>query len=205
MPQINSGLRSLLSKPYIYDLFQKILGADKFRRQIVSEFILPNKKDRILDIGCGTARILDFLPESIGYYGFDINQDYINAAKSKFSNRGIFFCANLDESYLKTFGFFDTILAIGILHHLNNDDSKKLIELAKKNLKPGGKFISIDACLISNQNPLAKFIIMRDRGQNIRTPKGYQSLTNGIFSKVKTTLRHQPFIPYTHWIMECKK
>jgi len=205
MPQINSGLRSLLSNPYIYDLFQKILGADQFRRQIVSKFINPNKKDRILDIGCGTARILDFLPKTIRYYGFDINQDYINAAKNKFTKRGIFLCSNLDESHLKTFRLFDTILAIGILHHLNNDEAIKLMKLAKKNLKAGGKFISIDACLISNQNPIAKFIIMRDRGQNIRTPEHYQSLTNGIFLNVKTTLRHQRFIPYTHWIMECKK
>jgi len=205
MSQINSGLRSLLSQPYIYDLFQKILGADKFRREIVSEFILPNKTDKILDIGCGTAKILDFLPESISYYGFDISQDYINAAKSKFGKRGKFLCSNLDGSHFKTFRSFDIILAIGILHHLSNSDSRKLIKIAKKKLKPGGRFISVDACLIPNQNPIARFIIMCDRGQNIRTPENYKSLTNGIFSKIKVTLKHRHFVPYTHWIMECKK
>lgn len=205
MSQITSGLRALLSNPFLYNLLQKIVGAEKVRSEFVSEFILPKKNDKILDIGCGTAEILNFLPASINYYGFDISQDYIKSAKNKFGKRGKFYCAHLNEPRFKNLKSFDAIIAIGVLHHLCNKEARELMMLAHQKLKPGGRFISIDACLIPNQNPLAKFIIMRDRGQNIRTPKCYIGLTNKIFFKVNVALKHRHFIPYTHWIMECIK
>jgi SAM-dependent methyltransferase len=205
MSQITSGLRALLSQPFLYNLFQKAVGAEKVRSELVSEFILPKKNDKILDIGCGTAEILNFLPASIKYYGFDISEDYIKSAINKFGKRGNFYCANLNEPRFKNLKSFDTIIAIGVLHHLSNKEARELMILLRQKLKPGGRFISIDACLIPNQNPLAKFIIMRDRGQNIRTPKCYQGLTNKIFSKVNVALKHRHLIPYTHWIMECIK
>ena len=205
MSQITSGFRSILSKPFFYDLFQFLFGADKWRKNFINKFVDPKSKDRILDIGCGTARILNYMPLSICYYGFDFDHKYINAAKKRFSSRGSFICANVKDAKFNNLKSFDIVIAIGVLHHLNNDEVKSLIKLAHKKLKPGGRLITADPCLIKNQNPIARFLIKKDRGQNVRGYKGYSNLTKNLFYDVKGTLLNQTWMPYTHWIMVCKK
>jgi SAM-dependent methyltransferase len=205
MSQITSGIYSILSKPFLYDLFQELIGAHKYRKNFVSKFIIPYPNERILDIGCGTAKILDYLPDYISYYGFDFDKNYINAAKKYFGNRGSFFCANIAEAKFENLKAFDTVLAIGVLHHLSDKEAKILIKLAFKKLKKGGVLITDDPCLIKKQNRLARFLILNDRGQKVRNLKGYQALTKNIFFNVKGKIFHRKWIPYTHWIMVCKK
>ena len=82
MSQINTGIRSILSNAFIYESFQKIMGMHKVRKELVSKYITPYNVDSVLDIGCGPADILEFLPH-LDYYGFDISKKYINKAKKK--------------------------------------------------------------------------------------------------------------------------
>lgn len=204
MSQITSGIRGLLSHPSIYDLFQDMVGADRWRHDFVSRFVHPLINDRVLDIGCGTARILDYLPLSIAYYGFDASRDYIDAAIRHYGKRGEFICANVDEARLGVLGPFDLVLASGVLHHLDDHQAIALMKLAHTGLKPGGRLITIDPCLAPGQNPLARFMIVRDRGQNVRDAEGYRALPGNIFSQVTGSLVHRNWIPYTHWVMECR-
>lgn len=204
MSQITTGIRASLSYPSVYDFFQDIVGADRWRRDFVRRSVRPRQNDRILDIGCGTARILDHLPPSITYYGFDASRDYIDAAVRHYGDRGKFMCANVDEAGLATLEPFDLALASGILHHLDDHQAQALMKLAHAGLKPGGRLITIDPCLATGQNPLARFMIVRDRGQNVRDAEGYRALPDGIFSQVTGTLVHRHWIPYTHWVMECR-
>jgi len=69
------NLYSILSEPAVYDALQNLLGAKKSRRIFVKDYLRPQIGDKILDIGCGTARILDELPK-VEYYGFDANPKY---------------------------------------------------------------------------------------------------------------------------------
>lgn len=55
MPQINRGVRSLLSSPFVYDLFTKLIGETSYRRTVVEQYICPQESDRVLDIGCVTS------------------------------------------------------------------------------------------------------------------------------------------------------
>ena len=41
----------------------------------------------ILDVGCGTAQILRYLPEGIEYLGFDQNARYLECARNRFTAR----------------------------------------------------------------------------------------------------------------------
>lgn len=205
MSQITTGIRSILSHPFVYRLFQLCLGAKKGRREYVQKYVRPVHCDKILDIGCGCAEILDFLPSHIDYFGFDLDNSYIEYAKNKFGSRGRFICNDVNN-LISDLPQFDIILASGVLHHLNDNEAVKLFNLAASSLKDTGRMLTIDCCYIENQSKLAKFFISKDRGQNIRSPEGYESLAKQFFKELRTEVKHNLLrIPYTHFIMECSK
>lgn len=203
MSQITSGIRAILSQPVIYDTLQNIMGARQIRRELVDTFVGPASVSRILDVGCGTAEILPYLPASVEYWGYDISHEYIEAARSRFGMRGNFHCGQLDRAALNELPKFDVVLLIGVLHHLDDDVAENLFALAREATSEGGRVITIDPCLSPGQNPVARFLIKRDRGQNVRDADGYRTLARKSFSNVQGALRHRGWIPYTHWIMEC--
>jgi SAM-dependent methyltransferase len=203
MAQITSGIRAMLSSPVIYDALQNVMGAKKARHEFVNEFVKPEAHCRILDVGCGTAEILKYLPDSVEYWGYDISPEYIAAAKLEYGTRGNFICGLLDEAELAKLPKFDRVLGLGLLHHLNDDEAIAFFNLAKRALSTSGRVVTIDPCLAVGQNQIARFLILRDRGQNVRDAQSYVSLVQDSFKDVKGALRHRAWIPYTHWIMEC--
>lgn len=203
MSQVTSGLRATLSSPFIYEIFQKIMGARQGRLDLVEHFIRPEDGFRILDLGCGTAEILSCMPNDVEYYGYDISEKYISAARERFGDRGKFHCGLLGEEDLMNLPKFDLVLAIGVLHHLNDSEAETFFTTAKQVLKFTGRVVTIDPCFAAGQSPVARFLILCDRGQNIRDAIGYAAIAEGVFSSVQGTLRHRSWIPYTHWIMEC--
>lgn len=204
MAQITAGIRSVLSSPVIYDSLQLIMGASAVRAELVEKYIRPAADARILDIGCGTAEILNHLPAGVDYTGFDISPAYIEAATRRYADRGRFFCGLLTAEQLDSLPRFDIVVAIGVLHHLNDDEAMQVFALARTALRPGGRIVTIDPCLAEGQNPLARLLISQDRGQNVRTSDGYRRLGEPYFASVTGRLRHRAWIPYTHWIMECQ-
>lgn len=100
----------------------------------------------------------------------------------------------------------DIALAIGILHHLDDAEARALIQTAWNKLKPGGRFITLDGALVPDQSKVARGLILRDRGQNVRSPEEYARLATGIFSTVHATVRNDLLlVPYTHCILECTR
>lgn len=205
MAQITSGIRSLLSNPWMYDASQNIMGARKIRDELVAEFIRPQDGQRILDVGCGTAEILSALPDTVDYVGFDISKDYINESRQRFGSKGEFHCGLYDSNAALNIGSFDTAIILGALHHMDDDVARDLLQLIFYSLKPGGRLVTIDPCFDESQSGIARFLISKDRGQNVRTLRGYETLPDKIFSRVNIILRHRSWIPYTHCIMECFK
>lgn len=203
MSQITTGIRSILSHPRIYDLFQFLLGSRQGQITYTQDYIRPAANAKILDIGCGTADILNCFPPSVDYFGFDLNNNYINFAKNKFGSRGTFICGDINDR-LTDLPKFDLVLATGILHHLNDSEAEKLFTLASAHLNKSGRLLTLDCCFVDNQSKLAKYIISKDRGQNIRAPEGYKKFALDTFSEIKIDIRHNMSrIPYTHFIMEC--
>lgn len=202
MAQLTTGIRAILSSPWIYDLFQNIAGAKKFREIYVSEFIQPAGTERILDIGCGTADILAYLPATVNYVGFDASPYYIGAAKSRFGDRGGFYCQYVNEMTVEKMGVFDVVMANGLIHHLSDEEAANLCHVSAKALKPGGRLITHDPCYSNVQSRLAQYIISRDRGQNVRSGEEYAALLRPFFKEVQLSVRHDMAnIPYTHAIM----
>ena len=204
MSQITTGIRSVLSSPKVYDIFQDLMGAKKVRRELVSKHIRPKSGYRILDIGCGTARMLDYLPD-VDYHGFDLSQAYIDEAVKRYGARGTFNCAMLEQATVDNLEPFDVVIATGLLHHLDDEQSLQLMQLAWSALKPGGRLVTNDPCYTEKQNVISHFLVSRDRGQNVRTLREYPLLAESTFKSTTADIRHWAFIPYTRCTMECTK
>jgi cyclopropane fatty-acyl-phospholipid synthase-like methyltransferase len=198
-------IRSILSYSSLYSLFQWLLGANKVRKTLAGHFIRPKKGNSILDIGCGPADILEYLNE-VNYVGFDISEKYIETAKKRYKKRGTFICNPINKDTIKEFGQFDIVLAIGVLHHLNNNEVVELFSLAYNALKPNGRLITLDCCYVKNQSIIAKYIIGWDRGKHICSKEKYIELASMVFPNINSTQYNDLLlVPYTHIILECKK
>lgn len=206
MAQVTSGVRKVLSNPLVYNMLQSVIGPKKSLKTYVDDYIKPSKNSRILDIGCGTSEILDFLPTSVDYHGYDLSREYISAAEKKYGNRGTWHCNSVMDMQLDYYGAFDIVMATGLFHHLDDREASQLVALAYKAVKPGGRFCSLDNCYMAGQNPIARFLISRDRGQNVRNPEGYLALIKPYFDSAELFTRHDLLrVPYTHAIIVATK
>jgi SAM-dependent methyltransferase len=197
-------MRTILAFPRIYSLFSRIVGGNA-RTVYVKKYIRPKEGDKILDVGCGTADILAYLP-SVEYVGLDMNEAYINYTKKRFGHKGIFLATKVDGKTINEFSLydFDIVLATGLLHHLNDDEALRLFELARSVLKPGGRLITLDGCYVKGQSWLARLILSKDRGKYVRTKDEYLSFASKFFKNIQVSIHRDLIrIPYTHIIMEC--
>ncbi len=191
----------LLARPWIYDAFQTLVGANAWRERVIRESVVPRLADdaMIVDVGCGTGWVLHVLPPKVRYVGIDRNQAYIEQARSEFSNRTARFIC--DDVSLRPDGLglrSDAVLAIGLLHHLNDDECTQLLTAIARMLKPEGFLLTLDPLFCDEQSPLARAVIRRDRGRSVRTADGYRELLSGAFRRIDTSIDRSPLrIPYT--------
>lgn len=203
MTQKTTGIRSILSAPIYYNLFQNFMGAKTWRKKIVDEFIRPKNGDKILDIGCGTAEVLKYLPKNVEYWGYDISEKYIEFASKIYGDRGNFHCALLKDTDINNLPKFDIVF----LHHLNDFEAYEIFRIANNGLNSTGKIVTIDGCFVDDQNMTVKMLLKLDRGKNVRDINGYKSIAYSTFQSEKCTItiKHKKMLPYTYCIMECYK
>jgi 2-polyprenyl-3-methyl-5-hydroxy-6-metoxy-1,4-benzoquinol methylase len=204
-----NGLLAILAKPWVYNLFSRLVGKKRTQKRIVSSYIRPFPGCRILEIGCGTASILTHMPDSIGEYtGFDMNPSYIEFAKqhwgARFNCR--FFCQKVEEAARLEKDSYDIVIAWGIVHHLSDIEATYLFDIAYQSLKPNGALITYDNVYLKTQHWFAKWLISKDRGRAVRTSEEYLQLSSQFFADIESDVLHDTLkIPYTIFIMRCVK
>jgi SAM-dependent methyltransferase len=205
MAQVTTGVRGILSWPWVYDALQALMRGHVARTDFVQQVVRAAPGTRVLDIGCGTAELVEFLPAGVAYVGVDVSPDYVAAAEARFGSRGRFVCGVVDGSLVAAHGPFDVAIASGVLHHLDDLQVAALLRVVHDGLAPGGRFATIDPVLVAGQNPIARAIIAADRGRNVRSPDGYTALARAAFPRVSGVVRHRRWPPYTHWMMDAAR
>lgn len=206
MAQKTSGLRAILSLPTVYEGFQRALGSERLRTTLVARHIRPVPGQRMLDIGCGPGDVLACLPAGVDYVGFDLSESYISAARERYGDRGRFFVGDVGMVELESLGEFDRVLAMGVLHHLSDDEVLRLFRIASAVLRDGGTVTTIDPCFAVGQSRVARYVVSRDRGQNVRSSEEYGALAREWFGDVVVHEFHDLLrIPYTHAVLECRQ
>jgi ubiquinone/menaquinone biosynthesis C-methylase UbiE len=197
------GLWSLLYLPQVYNALTSVVGSEAVMKLLAERFVRPRPEDRILDVGCGTARILRYLPVA-RYVGIDNNSRYISAARERYQNRGEFVVGDVGALSLNPSERFDIVLASGILHHIDDASAKGLLAVSARLLAKNGRMVIADPVVAPGQSPVAKFLISLDRGRNVRTPEHYLALARTSFEKVHSHVCDlHPWLPYTQFIMDC--
>jgi SAM-dependent methyltransferase len=172
----------------------------------VEEFLRPKAGDVVVDVGCGTAEIFPHLPAGIRYHGYDLSPEYIEQARARYGDRGDFTCADITKMSAGDVPPCNVALSFGVLHHLDDDGARDLLENLYDRLAPGGRLVTLDGAFEDAQSPMAKLLISKDRGRNVRTSRGYADLMPARFRQVDVVVRHDLLrIPYTHAIVHCLK
>jgi SAM-dependent methyltransferase len=204
--QSDSGLLRWLKVPCLYNVFQAVVGGNALGRRIIQSHIRAKPGDKVIDIGCGSARVLQSLPD-VEYLGLDIHPDYIAFARRTYGGKGTFVVG--DTRSLRGDSRFkdaDIVIAISVLHHLDDEEAADCIRFAYDALKRGGRLVCYDACWIPNQGVVSRYIMSHDRGRNIRTEQQCRQLAAKLFSNVHTWIDTKPLrIPYVTIVLECEK
>lgn len=193
--------QAVLGHPAAYILFQLLVGADRVRSRCI-DMLAPQAGDRILDLGCGPAYYFPRFPASVDYHGFDTEPRYIDYARRRYGGQGAFHCELFTEQHVETLGRFDGILLLGLLHHLDDAESDRLLSLARRALAPGGVVVTADPCFHDTQSKFDRFMISKDRGQYVRPMEQFLRLGRRCFGHLESELLDGVTrIPYSHVAM----
>lgn len=127
-----------------YDKFATAWDKTRERPWPEFELFLPHieKGDRVLDLGCGNARLRTFLQTdripSGHYFGFDVSEELLKIARSKHP-KDHFFKGDFAEALPFGADNFEWVISIAAFHHLLDKKAQKgFLKEVYRTLKPGG-------------------------------------------------------------------
>src|SRR5207244_13390085 len=120
--QCDSGLQRWLKIPRLYNLLQDTVGGNALRRKVIQSHVRAKAGDKIIDIGCGPAQILPWLPD-VDYLGLDVNPACIASAKRMHAGRGTFVVGNTESLWdYSRFRDADVVIGLGLLDDLGDTE-----------------------------------------------------------------------------------
>ncbi|UXA04231.1 class I SAM-dependent methyltransferase [Mycobacterium sp. SMC-2] len=185
---VRRGVHALSEQPRAFDALRWVLMAgyrshkEAWRREGITEAA------SILDLGCGTGAMAGFFrPE--GYVGVDINPRYISRARTK-KGRYRFEVAD-GRSLPFADASFDAVLIGGVIHHLDDDSARSVLEESRRVLVPGkGILVMCEAVPTRRRwNSIGRLVVALDEGDFISPAERYLELAREVFGQ---PVRHYP-------------
>lgn len=189
-----SGVYRLLNRPWGYTLLMSASRAGAGRREFFRRYadILPGS--RVLEVGCGHGKNIEYMPPGVEYTGCDPNSEYIKYAQARYGTRGRFFCLSAENFAQAALGEFDIVLVVSVLHHLDDSQVLALAAGVQTVLRAGGDLLVWEPCWTPSQGWVDKTMLSLDRGRFVRTTDGYCALLERTFASIHTRFLMTPKI-----------
>ena len=158
-------LKATLDHPRIWAFFRWILetsfGLYSKREKLLLKWGVQN--GTVLDVACGTGQFHGITNK--GYLGVDLNGEFIERARALHAGDNVEF-RQCDVKDLQDEGVtYDTVLLVGILHHLDDETVRGL--LATINLVAAKQVVMMEV-IQEQSNPIGSLIKNNDRGEYVR-------------------------------------
>ncbi|MCB9759751.1 MAG: class I SAM-dependent methyltransferase [Alphaproteobacteria bacterium] len=204
IPRIRGLIARRVERPGAYSALQRAVGSDRVWTVFLDTLLRPTPGLRILDVGCGPADVLGYLPE-VDYLGIDPNPAYIEGARKRFASRGRFEAWDIAALAAQRPAPFDVILLLGVLHHLTDAQAAHILGHAAALVAPGGRLLTLDGCRTPHIPALTRFLYWADRGDFTRDQAGYEALVRPFFPRISATLRDDLLrLPYTYLALDAR-
>lgn len=135
----------LKSTPDIYDEIAPSFHQTRKKPWPIMDLIKTyiEKSDSIIDLGCGSGRIGEFISRDQNYLGIDNSKGLIEIAKKNYyTNNNINFQVSDIISVKLPKNDFDLVLMIATIHHIPTKELRlQTIKNAVTALRPGGKIV----------------------------------------------------------------
>lgn len=103
-------------------------------RRVLDRLIGERRGQQVLDMGCGTGRLLDYAT-----HGVDLSKNMIAEAAKKYPQKQLQVAGAADTGLAA--GSFDLVYSFHVIMHLDRESTQKMLAEAMRLLKPGGRFI----------------------------------------------------------------
>ena len=180
-------LQRLVKRASIYNKIQSSVGSQRVWNGFIAHcrpFMENwNPSHLWLDVGCGTAEVLQYLPAHIAYLGIDENNRYIQFARERYQHRPNthFHCKDWNAVDWSGIGIeteqsVQVVSLLGLLHHLPTPEAKSIVQQSLSTLHKNGTLITLDGCIEQDAGVIERFFYWIDRGDHIRSPQELSAL-----------------------------
>jgi len=109
------------------------------KQRVITKLLPPQPTDFILDVGCGSGVIADYLGKSgAKVLGIDGNEDAIRFAQNTFTAPNVEYRQGLVDDLFKCDTPPDKIYCLEVIEHIYFEQGRTMLENFKNLLKPGG-------------------------------------------------------------------
>jgi SAM-dependent methyltransferase len=161
-----------LARPWVYDVLRPLVvgGID---HGAIARFCDVRVTDRVFDLGCGTASLLEHL-ECASYLGADLDRAAL-ARAARFERVAIRFIHGdgWDQAFRDHRA--DVVLMMGLVHHLSDAGFRSLLDRLVRGLETPPRLVTMDPSYFRGRwlnNAFSRL----DRGTHVREPEGYEAL-----------------------------